>query len=243
MKIVGKVEYVGTNYQGWQKQKNGSTIQNEIESVLAKILDTPISIYGSGRTDAGVHATGQRFHFEINKDNLDLNLLRHATNSLLPSDIRIISFLEVEETFDARKSAKKKIYQYKIIFGEANAFEKPYFCEIKRPISLEKFKEALNLFIGTHNFFSLTSKKEDIDNFVRTIYSIDVEMNENKAIITFVGNGFMRYMIRYIVGVALAVATAKMKIEDIELLLTSSTRHITSHKAPANGLVLVDVLY
>lgn len=244
MKILGKVEYVGTAYNGWQKQKNGKTIQNVIESILSKIFNTEITIYGSGRTDTGVHASGQRFHFEIAKEKIDLGLLKHAINTILPDDIRIISLVKVDSNFDARKSAKKKIYEYAIIFGEAKVFQKPYFCEVKRQISRENFEKTLNLFVGKHNFSSFTSKVDDENNFVRTIYSIEIKNDGNQAIVTLIGDGFMKYMIRYLIGVALAVANGKMTLEEVKKRLEfSSSRQVTSFKAPANGLTLVDVLY
>ena len=121
MKIKAIVEYLGTYYHGWQKQINERSVQEEIEKVLSQILNTPTSIYGSGRTDAGVHAKGQTFHFELNKD-IDLDRLLYSSNMLLPSDIHIKSFEVVDDDFHARFSAKKKHYKYLINTGDKNPF-------------------------------------------------------------------------------------------------------------------------
>lgn len=243
MRILGKVEYNGTSYKGWQRQSRALSVQEVIEDVLSRIFNHPIKIYGSGRTDSGVHASGQCFHFDIEEEKYDLKLLRHSTNILLPEDIKIISFDEVNPSFDARRDVKSKVYQYQLSLGEISVFEKPFIYQVKKKVDVELLKSALALFVGRHNFASFTSKKEDEKNYTRTIYSIDFEKEGDKVIITFKGEGFMKYMIRYIVGVSLAVATGKITIEKVEHLLNSDVREVTSFKAPAHGLFLVDVLY
>lgn len=243
MRILGKVEYNGTSYKGWQRQSRALSVQEVIEDVLSRIFNRPIKIYGSGRTDSGVHASGQCFHFDIEEEKYDLKLLRHSTNILLPEDIKIISFDEMNSSFDARRDVKSKVYQYQLSLAEISVFEKPFIYQVKKKVDVELLKSALTLFVGRHNFASFTSKKEDEKNYTRTIYSIDFEKEGDKVTITFKGEGFMKYMIRYIVGVSLAVATGKIAIEKVEHLLNSDVREVTSFKAPAHGLFLVDVLY
>jgi len=121
MKLLAIVEYLGTSYHGWQKQINANSVQEEIEKVLSQILNTEINIYGSGRTDAGVHAKGQTFHFEVNKE-VDLAKLLYTSNMLLPNDIHIKEMKEVDNDFHARYSAKKKVYEYLINRGDKNPF-------------------------------------------------------------------------------------------------------------------------
>lgn len=245
MRILAKVSYKGTCYQGWQKQINAPTIQEEIEKVLSKILNTPISIFGSGRTDAGVHAVNQAFHFDINK-SVDLDKLKYSVNSLLPKDIYINSFEFVPDTFHARYLIKKKIYKYIIHMSNRDVFQNDLKATIYERIDINKLKEALNKFIGKHNFMNFTSKEEDETDFVREIYNIETELDEvnNDIIITFTGNGFMRYMIRYIVGTSIVISQNKEDISFIDDRLDSNkSRNIVSYKAPAEGLYLLDVIY
>lgn len=246
MRIFASICYDGTNYQGWQIQPNGPTIQEETEKVLSKILDTPISIHASGRTDAGVHAFGQTFHFDVEKIDMGLSKLKYAVNRLLPSDIKINSFQFVDDDFHARFSAKEKVYRYVIRFGERNPFLRNYEYNLATSVEFEDFVEAIKRFEGKHNFKNFNSKPEDEDGFVRTISAIDVFFNdkENSITVEFCGNGFMRYMIRDMVGTAIAVAQKREDISFIDKLLDSDEeRNIVSYKAPASGLYLKEVRY
>ena len=242
MKIKAIVEYLGTNYHGWQKQINDKSVEEEIEKVLSKTLDTEITIYGSGRTDAGVHAKGQVFHFVVEKD-FDLDKLLYASNMLLPSDIHIKSFEVVNDDFHARYSAKKKHYKYLINTGDKNPFIYGRTLYYPYPFNVTKLIECLDLFIGTHNYQDFTSKEEDEDGFIRTIDSIDVKQEEDVLSIDLVGNGFMRYMIRDIIGTSLAVASSKEDIAYVKKHLDSKNREIVSYKAGSEGLYLIDVIY
>jgi len=243
MRIKCRVEYIGTKYQGWQKQPNGATVQSTIEDIFSKILNEVIIIHGSGRTDTGVHAKGQVFHFDASKNIADLQSLKHSANCLLPEDIKILEIEEVKMDFHSRLSAKKKIYRYDLCLGECDVFSKPFCYEINKPFSLEKFKKALSLFIGEHDFKNFTSKETDEARFIRNIEKIDIETNGNNVSVLFVGNGFMRYTIRYIIGTCVACAIGQTTLSSIEKLLKDSDRNIVSYKAPAQGLFLVDVLY
>ena len=242
MKILANVEYLGTSYHGWQKQADAKTVQEEIEKVLSQILNTETPIYGSGRTDAGVHAKGQTFHFEINKE-VDLDKLLYASNMLLPPDIHIKSFKEVDSDFHARYSAKKKHYRYVINTGDKNPFIYNRSLYYPYPLDIIRFIECLDLFEGTHNYQDFTSKEEDEDGFIRTIYSIEVKQEEDSISIDLIGDGFMRYMIRDIIGTALAIASGKEDINYIRQHLDSSSREIVSYKAGSEGLYLIDVIY
>ena len=242
MKIFAKVEYLGTSYHGWQKQINANSVQEEIEKVLSQILNTEISIIGSGRTDAGVHAKGQTFHFEVNKD-VDLAKLKYASNMLLPDDIHIIELKEVDNDFHARYSAKQKHYQYLINTGDKNPFLFNRTLFYPYPFDIVKFIECLDKYEGTHNYQDFTSKEDDEDGFVRTIYSIDVKQEKDSVSIDLKGNGFMRYMIRDIIGTCLAIASGKEDISYISKHLDSANREIVSYKAGSEGLYLIDVIY
>ena len=242
MKIFAKVSYLGTNYHGWQNQPNALSIQEVIEKTLSQILNTQTKIYGSGRTDAGVHALNQTFHFEVNKE-VDLERLKYSLNSLFPDDISINSLEVVDEDFHARFSAKKKQYQYRINTIKKNPFISQTSLYYPYPFNMTKFVEALDLFVGKHNFQNFTSKEEDEDNYIREIFDIRVSLEEEYTSIDLVGDGFMRYMIRDIVGTCLAVASGK---EDLTYITDRLDKDISSHtgyRASPEGLFLIDVIY
>ena len=244
MRIFAVVTYKGTNYQGWQKQPNVLTVQEVIETNLSKYFNREITIYGAGRTDAGVHALGQTFHFDVDVESIDLDRLLYSINSMLPDDIKIDDLEQVDDEFHARFSAKEKLYSYLMVLRDKDPFfyETMFVCPY--PMDVEKLKECLTHFIGVHNFKNFTSKETDKDNFVREIYDITTETNDAYVSILFRGNGFMRYMIRFIVGTAIEVARDRMSLEEVDTLLDeNSERNIVSYKAPASGLVLVDVKY
>ena len=245
MRYLCTVSYKGTNYQGWQKQIAAPTIQGEIERVFSQILNTCINIQGSGRTDAGVHAQKQYFHFDYDKE-LDLGKFRYSVNCLLPKDILITDVKVVSDDFHARYSAKGKTYTYLIRFGERNAFNFEYEANIPQPVEIDLLIKALKMFEGKHDFKDFTSKEEDEDNFVREIYSVETTYIEQakQFLVTFKGNGFMRYMIRNMVGASIAVASGKEDLSFISYHLSNKEkREIISYKASPEGLYLVDVNY
>ena len=243
MKILGICSYKGTNYYGWQKQVGFISVQSKIEEVLSQIYDTAITITGSGRTDAGVHAYKQYFHFVTEKDK-DLKQLAYAMNKMLPEDIHILSLEKVDDDFHARYNAKRKIYEYDILLKNKEVFNYDLAYLYPMDLDIDLLKEALKLFEGEHNYQDFTSKEEDEGNFIRTIYSIEVNQDKDLIKIRFEGNGFMRYQIRNMVGSAIAVANKKEDISFIKYHLDGNKkREIIAYKAPAMGLYLVDVIY
>ena len=243
MRILGVCSYKGTNYYGWQKQVGFVSVQSTIEEVLSKVYDTPITITGSGRTDAGVHAIKQYFHFDTEKEK-DLKQLAYALNKMLPEDIKILSFEKVADDFHARYNAKRKIYEYRIVLKNKDPFLEQLACIYPMDFDFDLFKSALDKFVGKHNYQDFTSKEEDEGGFVREIYEIKVNKDGNNISVTFEGNGFMRYQIRNMIGAALNVASKKESLDFIDYhLKEDKLREIISYKAPANGLYLVDVLY
>ena len=243
MKILGICSYKGTNYYGWQKQVGYISVQSKIEEVLSQIYDTPINITGSGRTDAGVHAYKQYFHFVTEKEK-DLKQLAYAMNKMLPEDIHILSLEKVDDDFHARYNAKRKIYEYDILLKNKEVFNYDLAYLYPMDLDVDLLKEALKLFEGEHNYQDFTSKEEDEGNFVRKVYSIEVKQDNDLIKIRFEGNGFMRYQIRNMVGSAIAVANKKEDISFIKYHLQSNkNRDIIAYKAPAVGLYLVDVKY
>ena len=243
MKILGICSYKGTNYYGWQKQVGYTSVQSTIEQYLSQIYDMPITIYGSGRTDAGVHALGQTFHYVTDKEK-DLNQLAYSMNKMLPDDIKIISLQKVSDDFHARYSAKQKVYEYRIALSNKDPFQNDLAYVYPMKLDAVLFNKALQQFVGQHNYQDFTSKEEDENGFMREIYKINVEQNKEFVFVRFVGNGFMRYQIRNMIGAAINVANKKEDISFVDYhLKEDKPREIISYKAPANGLYLVDVVY
>ena len=243
MRVLGVCSYKGTNYYGWQKQVSFVSVQSTIEEVLSKVYDSPISITGSGRTDAGVHAFRQYFHYDCSKEK-DLKQLVYALNKMLPEDIKILSLEVVDDDFHSRYNAKKKIYEYRIVLKNKDPFQDQLAFVYPMEFDFDLFKSALNKFVGKHNYQDFTSKEEDEGGFVREIYKINVTKKDNDVTVRFIGNGFMRYQIRNMIGAAINVANKKEGLEFIDYhLKEDKKREIISYKSPANGLYLADVLY
>lgn len=245
MRYLAVVSYRGTGFCGWQKQTISKlpSIEVTIEEVMSRILSSQTKIYGSGRTDAGVHALGQTFHFDSSKE-LDVNKFAHSMNELLPKDIRILSVEKVSDDFYARFNAKSKTYLYKIRNKKvSDPFSSDLEYTLGQKLDVEKMVEASKLFVGEHNFQNFTSKEEDEQKFSRNIWEIDIKSEKDNIEILLKGNGFMRYMVRMIVGNLIQVGLGKLTSSDIKKALESKERKPSSYKAPAYGLYLKEVEY
>ncbi|HOJ45090.1 MAG TPA: tRNA pseudouridine(38-40) synthase TruA [Bacilli bacterium] len=242
MRVLGIVAYDGTNYNGWQRQPDEPSIQGEIERVLSQILDTHIEVYGSGRTDRGVHAKGQTFHFDIDKP-FDLNKLLIGFNSLVNKDIRLLKLKRIKHDFHARYNAKGKVYYYLINNGEYSPFDRQYCMQIRAQLDIAAMTNATRLFIGTHNFQDFTTKDEDKEGYVRTINDISIKTKGKLIRIDINGSGFMTYMIRFIVGTLIAIGNGKENELFIKRHLDSASRDVISYKAEPQGLYLYRVIY
>ena len=243
MRIRLDISYDGHNFKGFQRQIKERTVQQEIETVLSRIFNTDIVISASGRTDAGVHALKQVVTFMPNKEVSDLALLRYSLNRMLPNDIHVNAIQFVDDSFHPRLHALLKTYKYILNMGEANPFYENYRYEFKRKLDVNKVLEAKELFVGEHNFKNFTTKEEDNHDYVRTINSIDIKQDEDVLEITLIGNGFMRYMVRMIVGTLIAIGIGKEDKNFIVNKLEDTNRMPVIYKAPPQGLYLVDVKY
>lgn len=242
MRLFAVVEYDGTSYAGWQYQPDQISVQETIERAISQIRNTPTKIFGSGRTDAGVHALGQTFHFDIDEVR-DLKKFRHSINCVLPKDIHVLSLKVVNDDFHARLSAKEKTYEYRINLKEPSAFLYKYEEFVDQKLDLDEMKKCAKVFEGKHCFQNFTTKEEDEDNFVREIYKIVLEERDGRLTIRFTGNGFMRYMVRLLVGSMIQVGRAKISVQDVRNVLDSKERIPVSYKADSKGLFLVEVKY
>ena len=237
------LEYDGTNFSGWQKQPQKRTIQEEIETALYKILKEEVTVIGSGRTDAGVHALGQVANFMTNAKIKPEELL-YAINTMLPIDIVVISVEEVSEEFNARISAKKKHYRYVINnskFPSALNANREY--HFKYFLDTEIMQLAANDLIGSHDFKAFCSAKSSVKDTTREVYLIKVNRLSDRVVIDIVGNGFLYNMVRIIVGTLLDIGSGKLDICTIKNMLNEKKRELGGRTVGPEGLYLVDVAY
>ena len=243
MRYLMTFSYDGTNYNGYQKQPNLITIQSVIENILTKInSNKTVSIHASGRTDSGVHANNQKAHFDL--DNyIETERLKHSLNSLLPKDIYVKDIKEVDDEFHARFNVVKKEYIYKINIGQYNPIEVNHILQYNQNLDFDKMKEALKLLEGEHDFSSFTKIVDEKESYVRTIYETNLSLEENILTIKFVGNGFLRYMVRNMVGLLIEIGSNKKEVNDVLRLFEVKDRKEAGITAPPNGLYLNNVYY
>lgn len=238
--------YDGSKYNGYQKQPRLRTIQGEIEKALKQInAGKSVSIVASGRTDAGVHAYNQRAHFDLDNEIL-CGKLKQGINSLIPEDIYVKSIYEVDDNFHARYNVKAKEYIYKINMGTYNPIEKDYVYQYNKKLDIPEMERALKYFEGTHNFKSFVKVDEEKESYERTIIQTSLSrnvQNVNHITISILGTGFMRYMVRNIVGMLIEIGEGKYRSEDVIKILEDQDRTKAGICAPACGLYLKDVYY
>lgn len=243
MRYLMEFSYDGSKFFGYQKQKDVRTIQEELEQKLTIINNgVPVSVSASGRTDAGVHALGQCAHFDLTI-SITPEKLKKAMNSLIDKSIYIKSIREVADDFHARFNVKSKKYVYKMNLGEYNPIDKDYIYQYNNLLDIEKMKEAIKLFVGTHNFKSFTKANCEVDDYVRTIYEASICINNDVLEINFKGSGFMRYMVRNMVGFLIEIGECKRSPEDVLSVLEKGDRTAAGKTAKPEGLYLVEVFY
>lgn len=241
MRYLVNMCYDGTDYYGFQIQRDKKTIQGELEKILSKILNENVSIVGCSRTDKGVHANDYYFHFETLKE-IDLGKLTKSLNSLLDDSIYIKNIKEVDNEFHARYSVKDKEYLYVINTGEYCPTRRNIELEYNKCIDVKLLKEASKYLIGKHDFKSFTSDSEK-DNYVRTINYIKFEEKNEILNIYLNADGFLKYMVRNIIGLFLELNDGKKNLTDIEGILESKDRTMLGVSAPSVGLYLNKVNY
>ncbi|MCS7214112.1 MAG: tRNA pseudouridine(38-40) synthase TruA [Candidatus Calescibacterium sp.] len=239
--IIIKICYDGTNYYGWNVQPNVPTIQGEILKSIERITGETTNIKGASRTDRGVHALGQVANF-FTSSNIPAEKFKDALNSILPQDIRIIQSKEGSHNFDSRRSAKEKIYKYIIYRGEITPFMKNYVLCIKRELNTEKMKEIVKIFEGEKDFKNFTPERGFT---IRTVTKAEITEKGNFIIFEIRGRGFLRYMVRNIVGTLILAGLEKLDKEEVEKLLDTQQeeKKYVKFTAPPHGLYLVDVVY
>jgi tRNA pseudouridine38-40 synthase len=237
------IEYDGTNYAGWQKQKNACTVQQKLEESIKNLTGEDIETIGSSRTDAGVHARGFVANFFTNSTIPDFKF-REALNSKLPEDIVILQSEEVNMDFHSRYSCIGKQYSYTILNRvQPSALERNYVYHYKRPLNYEAMILASSFFIGKHDFSAFRSTGSSVKTSIRTVNKAVVEKHGEKIVFYVEADGFLYNMVRIMAGTLIDVGIGKLKPEEIYNVLNSKERSRAGNTAPATGLCLETVYY
>ena len=237
--------YDGTDFDGWQRQPSGGAVQNHIEGALTQIFDRPLQLHGSGRTDAGVHARGQCFHFDAEWLHEPEKLIR-ALHSILHTSIRIKSAKSVSDDFHARFSVSGKRYLYNYYLGRADPVDDRYVWACRDlPLDLKEMQVAADRLLGTHDFsaYSATHGKENDPNPVKTVSRLQLKQRGKFIRLDAEGSGFLYRMVRSIAGALYAVGRGRLTPDDIAEILESKKRTHRIVTAPAKGLFLDKVFY
>ncbi|HHX52242.1 MAG TPA: tRNA pseudouridine(38-40) synthase TruA [Erysipelothrix sp.] len=235
--------YDGSSFIGWQRQKEGESVQSAIERVLTRMHKKETKCVGSGRTDRGVNALGQVFHFDSDL-NIETDVFLKALNAQIHKGIHIKSLEIVDDNFHSLLDATYKVYRYHICVGENNPFHRHHIFYCDYNFDINKLKQAASYFVGEHDFSSYnTNSFDEIPNQVRSIYKLDVETKDNNIYLTFVGSGFMRYMVRMIVGTLIEISTKDLDPQLAKDYLEAKDKSLVSYMAKPQGLTLVEVGY
>ena len=237
------VSYEGTRYHGWQLQPNAITVEETLKEAIERIVDHKAKLYAGARTDAGVHAMGQVVNFTTWK-GIDGVSLTRGLNSLLPRDIRVRDGRDCEETFHARYSAKSKIYVYCILNRPCNSpFLSRYVLHFPYPLNIASMKETIRLIVGEHDFSAFKKKDEFYRDPVREVKRAGVAVRAGMVYVVIEATGFLRYMVRNIVGTLLDVGRGQTGFDGFEAILASGMREMAGPTAPPHGLFLREINY
>ncbi len=243
MRYLMTFSYDGSKFHGYQVQHGLRTVQAEIETELTRLNGMkPVKLISSGRTDALVHAYNQKGHFDFIKET-NIEKVRNSLNRLLKGDIYIKSIVSVNDDFSARHDVKEKTYEYKINVGEYNPIEANYVYQYCKKLDVEKKIPGSKYLLGEHDFASFVKKDSLKEDSVRTIYKIDIKLKNDIILINITGSGFMRYMVRNIVGTLIAVGENKIDPIKVKEILDYKDRVYAKKTAPACGLYLKEVKY
>lgn len=241
IKIV--LEYDGTNYYGWQKQKDKRTIQGQVEESIRELTNEVVDLIGCSRTDSGVHAKGFVANFKT-KSTIPYGKFREALNIKLPDDIVVLYSEKVSDEFHARYNAKGKTYEYLILNTDApSAIMRNFAYHYKYSLNINDMKEAAKYFIGTYDFIAFRSQGSSVKGTIRTISDLQVEKSQDYIKISVTGDGFLYNMVRIIVGTLINVGRGKNSPEDIINIIKNKDRTLAGDCVPAKGLLLKEVYY
>lgn len=242
MRYLITFSYDGNNFNGYQRLKNKKTVQGVLESALTKLNNKPVFIYSSGRTDKCVHAKGQTAHFDLDI-TISCDNIKKYLNKILNGEIYVFFVEEVSNEFHARYNCLKKEYRYYINIGTFDVFKRNYIYQYNNILDINKMNEAKNLFLGKHDFKSFCNDAKERNNFERTIEKIEINKYDDIIEIIIVGDGFLKQMIRNIVGVLIKVGENKIDKNKINEIFENKTRCYNIKSVPGCGLYLWKVWY
>ena len=243
--------YDGTNYVGWQRQAQGCSVQGELERALAEVEGGAVTVHGAGRTDAGVHALGQVASVRLTHD-IDLESLVHALNAKLPADIRVVAVERADDRFHARFAARNKSYRYYLVTGAvASPFTRTHASHVPGLLDADAMQDAGEVLVGQHDFSAFQAVGSKVRSTVRTMHRVHIGTQLFPSIapeaqlttIDVVGDGFLRHMVRIMVGTLVSVGTGQRSVGTIAKVIASRQRERAGVTAPAHGLFLVAVDY
>jgi len=237
------IEYDGTDYVGWQRQPNGLSVQEVVELALQQVVGHPVQIISSGRTDAGVHARGMVVHFDTSCV-LPMTAYREGVNAHLPMDIVITDAMLVSPEFHARYSALAKRYRYTLSIGATRSpLASRFSWHLRSPLDIESMRVAAESLVGRHDFAAFRSSGCVAKSTIREIFSIRIKRHGRMQYIDVIGSGFLRNMVRVIVGTLVEVGRGKRTADEVRQLLVSCDRDRAGATAPPQGLCLMQVWY
>ena len=242
-RILLTISYDGTNYSGWQKQKNAVTVQGEFDKACSTLFKTDVESIGASRTDAGVHALGQRAVIDVDT-SIPAEKIPLALNPLLPDDIVVTHAEEVGADFNPRFKALKKTYEYSIYNAPfRNPIYRNYSEYVRYELDLDSMRTACEAFVGEHDFRAFCASGNSSKTTVRTIYSLDIEKDGDFIKIRVTGNGFLYNMVRIIAGTLIYVGEGRIAPDDLPEIIASGDRRKAGKTAGPSGLVLVKIMY
>tara|TARA_Y200000002_G_scaffold150240_1_gene124201 strand:- start:62 stop:811 length:750 start_codon:yes stop_codon:yes gene_type:complete len=245
IKII--IEYDGSDYVGWQNQKNGKSIQGEIEKALLELFNKKINLSGAGRTDAGVHARGQVAHFDIEYKNIDIKKLCKSLNYILSKNKNRITILKCsleKNNFHSRFSVRKKKYVYKILNRSTNSYlyeKKVWFIPTK--LDLEKMIKASSFLVGKFDFNAFRSSHCQASQSLRSVEKIIIKKRKDIIDLNFAGKSFLHNQVRIMVGTLVSVGRGRIEVDKVKEILDSRDRTKAGPTAPPDGLYLEKIIY
>ncbi len=237
------LEYDGGNYSGWQLQPRHDSIQGRIEAALERIFSTPVRVYGSGRTDAGVHARGQVASISIPRP-FDPAELQRALNAMLPADIVVLDISPAPDDFDPRRAARSRVYEYRVLNRKvASAFEYRYSWLVRERLDLAAMNCAARIFVGEHDFAAFRSLGTEVRTTVRRVIASRWTRDADVVLYRVEATSFIRHMVRAMVAAMVEVGRGKLTADQIATILAARNRQAAPANAPPGGLYLVEVRY
>ena len=239
------IEYLGTNFVGWQIQKNGLSVQEVLEKILSNFLKEKIIVIGSGRTDAGVHANEQSAHFKTKYKIIDNDIFINSINFFLKKyPISVLSIKKKSNKFHARHSAKERIYKYFVINRRSSlVLERDKAWHIKKNLDVKIMRKGAEILKGTHNFSTFRASSCQAKSPVKTLKQVMIKKSKNKIVLTFQSKSFLQQQVRSMVGSLMYLGEGKWSLNDFEKAFLSKKRTMCAPPAPAHGLYLNKVVY